>query len=363
MARLVLRPTAHLTVLSLATAALLCAGCVEKFSGSNLQFDFSAATLAPGGNDYDGVRAPDNTYLTFYAVDHVYAVDADGNPVLDDLGNPVVSESFLFAVQRFEIRRVIDTSSPCFIEVENTPFPGLHVTQVATKLKQTICARLQQDDTCFDLAVTDPPPGATEEDIIDVITADVRMQNLPDLEAQVKAVTTFSNFQYPADIPAADLIDDASNAERLEKCQAAWADEAESREAEDEGFYEGSDKVFTLPLNGRLYGMVEGLNPINDVGLIGGAAMFVDEVLTTPDAFTLNWQFKDLDGDGEPDYPADFFDDPNRQESDTGYTFMTGRPEARTRGVVSVRLVSPYATGTFAEVAIFPDLADDDVHF
>jgi hypothetical protein len=345
-------------VLSVAAAALA-AGCVESFSGSNIQIDFSAAVLTPAGDDYDGERAPANTYFTLYAVDHVYQLDADGNPVLDGDGDPLIEQSFLFGLQRFEIRPVIDLASPCFIEVENTPYPGLHVTQVATRLKQDICDRLAMDATCFDLAVTDPPAGATEEEIIDVITAEIRMGNLPDLQSLVKAVTTYSTYRYPGGIPAADLIDDSSNAERLERCQEAWADEAASRVEGDEGFYEGSDKVFTLPLNGTLYGMVEGMNPVNGVGLVGGSSMFVDEVLTDADAYTLNWQFKDLEGPAGPDYPDDF----DREPSDTGYTFMSGLPEARTRGTVNVRLVSPLSDSTYAEVAIFPDLGEDDVNF
>jgi hypothetical protein len=332
---------------------------VESFSGSNVQIDFSAGVLTPAGDDYDGERAPANTFFTLYAIDHVYQLDDEGNPILDGDGDPLIERSYLFGVQRFEIRPVIDLDSPCFIEVENTPYPGLHVTQVATRLKQDICDRLGMDPTCFDLAITDPPPGATEEEIIDVITAEIRMGNLGDLQTLVKAVTTFSNYEYPGGIPAPDLIDDSSNAERLERCQAAWADEAASREARDEAFYEGSDKVFTLPLNGTLYGMVEGMNPVNGVGLVGGSSMFVDEVLTGADAYTLNWQFKDHDGDGEPDYPADF----DRDESETGYTFMSGLPEARTRGTVNVRLVSPLSDSTYAEVAIFPDLASDDLNF
>lgn len=350
----------------LAAAAVVAAsGCVESFPGSNLQIDFSEATPISGGDDPDGLQAPADTYFAFYAVQHIE--DEDGN----------VTQSYLFEVDRFDIRPVIDVSSPCFIELEDAAYPGLHVTQYAEEVREDICDRLGLPRTCFPDPL-DPPVGASEGDVTDVLGADIRMDNLGDLQSQVKAVTSFSNFRYPDpepgcdatgdQIPAITCTDDASNAQRLAACKALWAT---GPDADGDGvidIYEGSDKVMTLPLSGKLYGMVEGPNPINS-GFVGGATIYVDEVLEDFDAYTVHWQFKDYDEDGEPDYPDDFFDDddgdgePDHVESPTGYPFMTGPPEARVRGVINARLTSPFSTAAFAEVAIFPDLSDDDVHF
>ncbi len=340
-------------------------GCVESFGGSNLQIDFSEAIPNSGGDDADGLQAPANTYFSFYAVQHVE--DDDGN----------VTQSYLFEAQRFEIRPVIDTASPCFIEIEGSAFPGLHVTMYAEEVREDICDRLGHPRDCFEDPL-DPPEGASEGDVTDVLGADIRMENLGDLQGQVKAVTSFSDFAYPAaepdcnatgeQIPAPSCTDDASNAQRLAACNALWAMGDDPDGDGNTDIYEGSDKVFTLPNQGKLYGMVEGPNPINS-GFVGGATMFVDEVLDGFDAYTIHWQFKDLDDDGEPDYPDDFFDDgdgdgePDHAASPTGYPFLTGEPENRVRGVINARLTTPFSSAAFAEVAIFADLSDDDVHF
>jgi len=341
-------------------------GCVDSFSGSNLQLDFSQPTLTAGGTDYDGVRAPADTYFTFYAVDHVYRdEDGDGVPDVDAVGDPIPEVSYHFEIQRFEIRSVIDQTSPCFIEDTGARFPGLHATQVATKLRGVICERLGQGEDCFDNPF-EPPPGATDGDVTDVLDADVRLEQLDIKQGAIKVVSSYSTFEYPEvaggcgaggdEIPPPECIGDADNEQRLRVCHQLW-DDANSA---DEEFYEGSDKVFTKPLNGQMYGMVEGLNPINN-GFLGGATLFVDENLVDADAFTISWQFKDHDGDGEPDYPADFLTD--HDESDTGYVFMTGRPEHRVRGVINAHLTNPLSATTFVEVAIFADLGDDGLHF
>lgn len=368
MARPATRPSRTHLALILATisGSALAAGCVESFGGSNLQIDFSESVPVPGGSNYEALQPPANTYLTFYAVDHVYEVDGDGNPVLDADGDPVIERSYLFSVKEFELKPVIDTSSPCFIELppdadDVRSFPGLHVTMWEEKVKE-------------DTGITDPfdpPNGVDEGDVTDVLNAERRVDLLPRLQAEVKSVTSASHFTYPTaqpdcdvtgdQLPAPTCIDEASNAQRLRVCQELWAANPE--------FYEGSDKVFLLPLNGQFFGMVEGPNPVN-AGFVGGSTIFVEDVLGGADAYTISWQFKDRDGDGDPDYPADFFDDgpdlddlDDRAPSDTGYTFMTGRPEARVRGVINSRMRSQYSPSAFAEVAIFSGLADDDLNF
>jgi hypothetical protein len=350
MALLDLRPTVHLAVASILAAA----GCVEPYSGSNVQLDFSEGVPLPGGDPELG-EAPADSYFTFYAIDHVR----------DDAGTVV--ESYLSAIHRFEIRPVIDRASPCFIDLEDARFPGVHVTRFAEKLRADVCDRAGLPASCIDNPLD--PPNVSEFDITDVITADVRMRNLADLQQDVKAVVSFSNFTYPAPagscgatgnaIPPPACISDADNAQRLRVCRDLWQREADQRTGDDVAFYEGSDKIFTLPLSGKLYGMVEGLNPVNDIGLLGGATLFVDEVLAGYDAYAIHWQFKDLDGDGQPDRPPGF----TRAPSDVGYVYMFGVPEVRTRGVINVPLFSPFIPTVAADVAIFPDLAADRLHF
>lgn len=324
--RIALRPSRSL--LALATAFTL-SGCVESFGGSNLQFLFSAPTPVPGSGAADA--PPAGTYFTFYALDHEYAAD--------DPETIIVTR--FFEIQRFEIQPVIRQASPCFIDLEEAPYPGLHVTQFAVKERERTGV-----ENPFD-----PQDDDTEGEITDVLTADERIGNLSDLEGQVKAVVSYSPMVLPdaaagcvadgigaSEIPAPTCIGDEDNAQRLRVCRDLWA--------EDPDYYEGSDKVFTLPNNGSFYGTVEGPNPINQ-GFLGGATVSVDEVLSGFDAYSINWQYEDE----------------AMQTSSIGTTFMVGEPEQRTRGVINARLVSPLSASTFCEVAIFADLGEDDVNF
>jgi hypothetical protein len=339
----------RLRVALVAAALLAAGGCVESYGGSDLQIDFGGSVEVPSGTTADGTDVPADTYFTFYATDEIE--DEDGN---------VVSNA-VFAVQAFEIKPVVNQSSPCFIDLDDAEFPGLHVTQFALRKRQKICDRLGLDEHCID----DPfaaPSGATDGDVSDVLGADIRMDHLPLYQSALKAVATFSNFQYPAaladcdftgdQLPSPSCIDDASNAQRLRVCQALWADNLD--------LYEGSDKVFTLPLNGQLRGLVSGNNPVNG-GPVGGSQFLVDSTLVDFESYSINWQWKDHDGDGDPDYPADFLVD--HEPSDIGYQFMTGRPESRTRGVINSRMTNPFDPNVAAEVAIFADIGEDDLHF
>lgn len=312
-------------------------GCVEPFSGSNVQFDFSEPTPLPareGQTPLAGQPAADS-YMVFYAIDHVYDETVDPS---------VVEQSFVYEVQRFELKPVIDTTSPCLIDIPDQAapnFPGLHRTMFAEKVKEVTGI-----DDPFD-----PPNGANEGDITDVLNAEARVDLLGDLQGIVKAVTSYSTFTYPDvladddcsfsgdELPGRTCMDDASNAQRLRVCQLHWA--------ANPTFYEGSDKVFTLPLNGQFYGNVEGSNPINS-GFLGGAQIFVDEVLEGFDAYAVNWKYKD---------------EAMNADAPVGYPFLSGEPEERTRGVISVRMVSPIFPTVFAETAIFPGLGRDDVQF
>ena len=323
-------------------AALGLAGCVDGFRGSNVQIDFSAATPIPAlpGQTPDPNQPPDNTFFLLFAVDQ--ELDASG----------AVIREYLFEVQRFELRPVIDLSSPCMIDVEGTPYPGLHVAAFADKEKEAT-------------GITDslnPPPGIDPVYVQRVLTAEQRLRNAQVLQ-EVKAVTSTSVSTYPgvapdcaeagADpslVPPAGCTGDQSNARRLELCNRIWE--------LDPLRYEGTDRVLTQPLNGTLFGFVLGSNPINGAGL-GGAQLFVDENLAA-DAYAINWQYKDGNSDGQPDYPPTVPDD---QKSPTGFRFLTGYPEVRTRGVVHVPMAHLADPSISALVAIFEDLGDDSVQF
>src|SRR4051794_12007228 len=75
----------------------------------------------------------------------------------------------LFAITTFEVHRVVDLASPCFIDVgDHVAHPGLQVSQYATVIGQ-------------DVGVPDPlnpPPGASSDDEIASATALQRERNI-----------------------------------------------------------------------------------------------------------------------------------------------------------------------------------------
>ena len=183
--RIVRRVRADVGVLALVLAA---AGCVEAFDGSNVQIDFNSGvqTNTRPGDTPQPDQPPANTHYVLYGADLVYQRDANNRPVLDVAGQPVILRSFLFEVQRFEIRSAIDRTSPCFIDLERTRFPGIHVTQYAAAVRAAT-------------GITDPfLPGQDPDDVTDVLTADRRASNLPLIESALKAVTSYADFRYPA---------------------------------------------------------------------------------------------------------------------------------------------------------------------
>lgn len=353
-------PTRHVSPLRglalSALAALTAGGCVDSFGGSaiNVTFDRGvqrpAAAPLPGDALPANAQPPANTYYAFYAVQ----VERDENGAVID--------SFAYEVQRFEIQPLIQLDSPCFIEHPERPYPGLHVTQEATRLR-------------LDYGIPDPqnPPADTDEGlIVDILTSDTRMSFLPDLQNTVSPVTSFSTAlppgvdpNYPVAsacveddpnvdpnaIPPVTCIGDESNARRLAICEAYWK--------EFPTYYEGSDLVFTLPLNGKWAGAVSGTNPKNGVGLIDGAHFFPPVALNDFDQLVITWQYKDRDGDGVPDYPASV---PESERAPIGVPYMVGTPLHKTRGVINVPLSNPLYPIT-GEAAIFPALGEDDVTF
>jgi hypothetical protein len=318
------------------------AGCVDGFQGSNIQFDFSPGTpiQATLGQAMPGPgELPINTHYTLYAVQD----DVDG------AGRPVAR---LFEVQRFEIHRIVDLASPCFIDVgAHVPHPGLHVSQYAKQIEQ-------------DTGISDPshpPPGSTEQQQIDVATAITRQGEVGLLASDMglKVVSGASVATYPAvatsctdtsSIPPPTCTDPDANARRLAACQGFWRANPD--------YFEGTDRVLTAPLAGTTHGMVDGMNPIN-LAPVGGAQFFVTSQLDGFDAYAVYWQYDDANGDGMPDYPTSV---PPDQRSATGTQLLFGTPTTPTRGVIHVHLTGP-DLGVTAELAIFAHLDQDDSSF
>ena len=323
------------------TTGLLClvvlAGCVDEFSGSNVQFNFSSAmpVQVAAGATATGTALPTNVHYTFYAFEQ------------DTVGR-------LFAVQDFEIHRIIDLNSPCYIDMgEHVRYPGLQVTQYEKMVDQ-------------DTGISDymnPPASATTEQKELAATAHVRMANMDALASDgmgINAITSASTASYPAadsgctdttKIPAPTCTDADSNKRRLAMCQDFWSHHP--------GFFEGTDSDLTKPLAGTTYGMVKGNNPINGAP-IDGSQFFVDEALGGFDAFAVYWQFDDADGDGMPDYPMMF---PDSQKATAGQLVLSGKGTMPTRDVMHVHMTNGSVSALTADVAIFANLDQDSTHF
>ncbi len=307
--------------------ALLAAGpaCNNAFDGANVQFDFSGAMpvqadigqATPGTGEIAAA-----SHFTLYAIQRGSAADS------------------MFAVTQFEIHHVVDLTSPCFIDAgAHVPHPGLHVSQYAT----VIGADVGVPD------VANPPATASENDKIVAATADQRELDVQLLAGAngLHAVTSASTAAYPpvaatcaaaaadpTQIPPPTCTDDASNAQRLALCQAAWTANPD--------LWEGTDRILTAPLAGTTHGFVDGTNPITS-SPVGGAQIFVDTVLETADAFAV---YVEADGDATP-----------------GARLLYGTPELLTRGVLHVHMTNPTSPNLTADVAIFANLADDNTHF
>ncbi len=331
---------------TIAIALFALTGCIDEFSGSQLQIDFKD-TMPTQGSPYRAQRAdelPSNIHFTLYAFDEQ----------MDESGLTV---GRLFEVTQFEIHRIVDLDSPCFIDVgEHVPIPGLHVSQFADEILKK--------NGITDLA---NPGSATEAQQIEAATAVQRQANILKLVATddgehpgPKAITSVSAGDYGPvaanctdtnGIPPPECVEPDANRRRLEQCQAAWN--------ANEGFFEGTDRVLTAPLNGTTFGMVDGSNPIN-LAPVGGSAFFVDESLEGFDGFAIYWQYDDANGDGMPDWPATV---PPDQRRDLGQLYLFGRPEPASRGVIHTRLTSLVNPLVTAELAIFANIDEDDVHF
>lgn len=307
-------------------AAALLAGCVDTFGGSNIQIDLGPRT--PG--QAPPSRPPTATELPAPIHFRLYAIEDDGTP-----------EGSRLELQRFELHKLVEPTSPCFIDVgPNVPFPGLHVTEYEHKMSE----RTGITD------VMNPPDGATMQQQIEQATAVQRMRNVLAHAGPtgLRAVTTASAGGYRdvdadctgAGLPPPTCIDDASNERRLRICRETWS--------ADPLLWEGTDRVLTSPLNGTTFGFVIGLNPVTSPVPIpvGGAQFVVPADLTG--GISAYQIFLQPDNGPEP-----------------GMLFLSGVPATgATRGVSHVHMESQLLpTIVTAEMAIFTDLDEDDVNF
>jgi hypothetical protein len=309
------------------------AGCVDGFQGANVQLDLSPATPVQAG--VLAMQGPGElaaaSHFTLYAIQEETLPDR-------------TKQDHLFEVVRFEVHHIVDTSSPCFIDVgDHVPYPGLHVTQFARKV--------QEETKIADPA--HPPPDATPQQLELVVTALARMAKIGALIGPngLVAVTSASTTAYPAvamdcngpsdQIPPPQCIDSASNQRRLQLCQQTWKT--------DSRLWEGTDRVLTAPLNGTTFGLL--FNPMTAAGTpVGGAQIFVDSALVGVDAYAIYVQ---------DDMPAAGMEGP-------GTELYFGRPTMPTRGVFHVHLVNPNNPNNAAltaEMTVFADLGQDDVQF
>lgn len=307
-------------------------GCVDGFKGSNVQLDLSPGTpvQAPAGATPRPGELPASSHFTLYAFDE--GMDAQGNPI-----------GRLYAVQDFEVHRIVDLSSPCYIDVgEHVPHPGLHVSQYA-KVIAADTGYSYDPTTGIDLG--NPPPGVTAAQTTEAATAQQRMIDIAALAGDmgIKVVTSASAGSYPpvgngcsdpSGIPPPTCTDKASNQRRLAMCQAAWK--------ADPDYFEGTDRVLTAPLNGVTHGFVDGTNPVN-LAPVGGAQFFVDEHL---DSFTGFAIYSQMDGASGP-----------------GTLLLFGTPTSPTRGVIHVHMTNPTDPTLVADVAIFANLDEDSTSF
>lgn len=313
----------------LAFVPVLTAACVEPYDGSKIEMSLNASVHVPGSS---GPGAPpDGTHYEMYAV----------------VGGGV------FHAINFEIRPIVEQEQICFIEDENAVVPytdqhvhGLHATKWYDKLFEVYNA---------DGTISDDEAGA-------LVDARTRMTNLSLLEGTIKAiVATHFGPELPGIPPASpqeiedalaeietqappDLIDEASNKRRAELCREFFA--------RFPYYYVGADRLITLPLNGRFYGVVDGMDPRNG-GFIGGVSLSVDLNLENITALRINWQFDDENDPRKASYAP----------SEIGYHYMAGTPISRTRGVINVPLQNEVHVQISGEAAIFPALHRDEVHF
>jgi len=304
-----------LSLASTALAACLAAGCVESFEGSWVEFTLGPNTHVPGDTNLGNGKPPSGTHFEMW----------------------VVTAGRGFKMAEFSIVPELDPAFPCFIEEDDSKFPGLHTMQWVEKNLESVGGT---------------PEGEGELGII--ADANERERRIPLIFNQLKAVTSYDVTATPAVLTAlsdevaamAPITDisDAASAKRRTICKKFFADHP--------NFYVGNDKVFALPLNGKFFGLVDGTDPRN-AAPVGGSGFTVPVTAKEFDTLAINWQFNDPQ-------------DPRIQQfgpAPAGYHYMSGTPQYRTRRTINVPMRNQQFPEINGEVAMFPGIHEDDVQF
>jgi hypothetical protein len=299
------------TILAVVLAA---AGCVENHNGSKVELYLHGGVHVPGDDPPGNGRPPSDTHYELY----------------------VVKDAAAFKIGEFDVQPVIRRDAPCFIEEEGARFAGLHSTRIVQKLREAALADGNVD----------------EREAGDLALAASRVANMAALEAALKAITLHEPgltnqivTSRTRDVPPPELIDDASNAARLAACQAIWRDHP--------GYYVGTDKITTIPLSGVYLGMVDGMDPRNNV-FVGGAAIDSDISFPGFSGLRINWNWNDANDPRRAAYPP----------SNVGYHYMSGDAFQRVRGVWNVSMANrDFGQQISGDAAIYTELGRDDVHF
>jgi hypothetical protein len=298
------------------------AGCIDGFRGSLVEIELSGempvqanySTLIPGAGELANAG-----HFRIHAIQNL-----DGRAAV-------------FEVGRFEIHRVVDLESPCLIDVgDEVPFPGIHITRFGDAMQ----AKTGIAD------VANPPADASETDKIDAATAQTRMSNLALLTGGegLKVLGSASPNRYPnvdasctgTGLPPPECTEPEANARRLAVCNTSWG--------KDRDLWEGTDTILSTPLNGLSFGFVVGSNPLAVGVPVGGAGIYVNAALDDVDEIAIS-----------------FFLD---EGDDEGSVILAGGLRASaSRGVRYAHLESVLSPGLSAEVAVFADLGEDEVHF
>jgi hypothetical protein len=322
-------------LLPLAAAALCTTSCVQVFEGSWIEVVFSNTTPLPG-EGAGRTRVPAGTHFELWAT----------------------SGGGLRRIFQFRIVPQLDSTFPCFIENEEAKFPGLHITQ--------IFERVNGDERMDPQGVAGTNDGLSQAQVDRITDAQRREERRVLVEGGVKAIVGYDPTVTPAVI--ADLrarvadqaeitdVSDAANAVRFNLCEEFFD--------EHPRFYVGFDSVFSLPLNGEWYGVVEGSDPRTSAPL-GGAGWAVPANLENIDGLSVRWDFDDPNTRTQPGVLCYFDQSEGAQcpPSDIGYYYMSGEPRVLSRRALRVSMRNLNFTGPSAEVAIFPSLGEDEVQF
>jgi hypothetical protein len=323
-------------------------GCVDAYDGSWVEFSLGGGTQLPSneGNIGNG-QPPANTHYEFW----------------------VETGPSAFKVAEFLVVKQFDSSFPCFIETGRTDYPGLHSTQYYNKLLE-------------EALKTGDPTTPDQDEVNRLADADKRMRNMALVEAGLKAVVGYDPKVTPevldalkSDVSMHAPITDTSpeaNANRLKICNAFFAAHPD--------YYVGGDKVFSLPLAGHWYGMVESTDPRSNAP-VGGSGFTVPFTFKKFDYFWMTWQFNQVtykpNGELDESQPFDPLiktsipvpgDTMNRKlgpfgPSATGYHYMSGAPREATRRTINVDLQNQQFRGINGKMAIFPAINEDDAIF